>query len=672
MKPVWAGRIMPPVGLPGGCRNLRRSSPRRPAPSAPAEGEGSAAGSAGAIIARLPPRLAGREFTTALQNDSPPLNPHRAPIDPRERRWLRALLVCVSLLHLPGLLNPFFIDDYVYLETVKNLTAAKVADIFTSSTMGEEASGVWWTPAGALPFYRPLGEMTFALDWAIWGLRPAGYHLTNLLLHTLCVYLVWRLARRLFGPGGVPIGVALVFGLHPVHHEAVAWISGRFDLLVCATVTASTLAYLRWREGGPRSGRWLALSLVGFVAGLGCKETGLILPAMIVAIELFLARGSVRPLGHRLGALVAFGGLSLLYLYGRFQLFDGLGHLPPPYGLDRSTTMTAVRSLAWNLAQYTLDLALFIQVDAIYLADFWSRNLGVMLAVLAMALAVFAVTARLAWRHPGWRLGLVWLAIFTAPSLLAMPGERNVYLASAGIAMMAGGVLWALNRRSTLGGRPSLALRRCAVALVGFWVVLGFVEQGVMWCLASAGERVFRDLETMLPDPPRDARIFVVNQCPLNAVGFDQAIRLRYDREDLGGCALSLSPNLEGGTRDVVVQTGPDTVRLQREGAPLFASFIERFHLFSEPATSLPAAARRMGLEILDPPATYADLTSLEFRLPMPVADPRIQLFVWDNSQVRGRADYPFLMTLASLRRETPQEPARLSSAAAGKDGASP
>jgi hypothetical protein len=605
-----------------------------------------------------------------LHQDSPQTIPPPSPVSPGERRWLRALLICVSLLHLPGLLNPFFIDDYVYLETVKDLTISRVGEIFTTSTMGEEASGVWWTPAGALPFYRPIGEMTFALDWAIWGLRPAGYHLTNLLLHTLCVYLVWRLARRLFGPGVVPVAVALVFGLHPVHHEAVAWISGRFDLLVCATVTASTLAYLRWRSGGPQSGRWLGLALGGFVVGLGCKETGLILPAMIVAIEVLLPRrpGADRPVGQRLGAIAVFGVLSLAYLGGRFMLFDGLGHLPPPYGLDRSTTMTAVRSLAWNLSQYMLDLALFIQVDAIYLADFWSRNMGVMLAALAVALLIFVGSAVVAWRHPGWRIGLVWLAVFTAPSLLAMPGERNVYLASAGIALMAGGVLQMLRRGEGEGSRLPAIVRRAGFTLVGLWVVMGFVEQGVMWCLASAGEKVFTDLEAMLPDPPPDARIFVVNQCPLNAVGFDQAIRLRYDRSDLTACALSLSPAIETGSKDVVIRTGPDTVRLEREGALLFGSFIERFHLFSEPVESLPVAARRMGLEILNPPTTYDGLRSLEFRLPVNVDDPRLQLFVWDNHQVLGRGDFPFLMTLASLRRHESLEPARVGSASAAME----
>lgn len=625
----------------------------------------SGATAAGLVHARRRPRMVN------------PNEPAKLPIDPpsRANRLVWALLACAAITHLPSLFNPFFIDDYVYLETVKDLTPAKVADIFTSSTMGEEASGVWWTPKGPLPFYRPIGELTFALDWRLWGLHPAGYHLTNLLLHLVCVYLTWRLARKLVESDMTAFVAALVFALHPVHTEAVVWISGRFDLLVCVCALASTISYLNWRAGGPRRGWWGAASVGWFIVGLGCKETALILPAVLLGTELIIRWGgstSVAPVSAGLRAFgragtpaplraetpaplllkgLVFGALGAAYLAGRFALFDGLGNLPPPYGLDRSTPLIAIKGLAWNLAQYALDFVLFIQVDAIYLADFWARHPAAMAAALLLAGAIVVMLTRLGWRRHSFRVGVVWVVLFTTPSLLAMPGERNVYLSSVGLALMAAAALEAFAQRDDAPGAPARWIRRASFAVVGLWIVMGFVEHGVTWCVTSSGEKVYRDLEAQVPDPPPGARIFVINQCPLNAVGFDQAIRLRYDRPDLAGCALSLAPAPEGTSIDRVIRLGPDSIRLERTPGMFFDSFIEKFHLFSEPAERLPAAARRMGLTLLDPPTTYVGLNRLDLRLPYPLDDPRMLLFTWDNRMIHGRADYLRLMTEAGLRR---------------------
>ena len=216
-----------------------------------------------------------------------------------DRLRMTWLLVVVAAFHVPTLLNPFFIDDYVYLETVQHLDWDKVVDIFTTSTMGEEASGVWWTPAGVLPFYRPLGEMTFAADYVIWGLRPFGYHLTNLLLHLLCTFLAWRLGGRLFDSPVARLALPTIFAFHPVHHEALAWISGRFDLLVCACALACVLSYLNWQKDRPGRRLWGAFSILWFLAGLGCKETALVLPAVLVGLELVRSRAQDAPHGSR-------------------------------------------------------------------------------------------------------------------------------------------------------------------------------------------------------------------------------------------------------------------------------------------------------------------------------------------------------------------------------------
>lgn len=583
-----------------------------------------------------------------------------------ERRELRRvlwMLVLVAALHAPSLLNPFFIDDYVYMDTARNLDRSNIVELLTTSTMGEEASSVWWTPSGALPFYRPLGELVFAADYAIWGLNPFGFHLTNLLLHLLCTFLTWRVARRLIRAPGPAFVAAALFAIHPVHSEAVLWISGRFDLLSTAIILASVLAYFRWHDGEDGSWRWGFVSMLCFVIGLGCKETALILPAVIVAGECLGWRGRAERSGDRSGsrrrltlAVVALTIISALYLAGRFAMFDGLGTLPPPYGLDTSSPLVAVKVLAWNLTQYMLDFMLFIQVDAIYLSDFWERNTAILAVLIGLCALMIFICARLAWRSTGFRMGVAWTALFTAPCLMAMPGERNVYMASVGVAMAAAATLGALKAREST--RPTMRrwIRRGTRGLTTLCVIIVINEHLVMFLVAATGEKVFRDVEALLPAPPQNARIFVVNQCPLNAVGFEQGLNLRYGRDDIKAVALSLAPAVENLAHDSVVQTGPDSVRIERRRGFFFQSFVERFHLFSRhSAADLAAAAGRVDLELTEPPRSIENLTAIDMRLPLPVDDPRLHLFVWNNTAVEGKMDFvglPWLTRLEPLSFE--------------------
>ncbi len=160
-----------------------------------------------------------------------------------------------------------------------------------------------------------------------------------------------------------------------------------------------------------------------------------------------------------------------------------------------------------------------------------------------------------------------------------------------------------------------------------------------MWRVANCGEQVYRDLLSAVPEPPRDARIFVVNQSPLNAVGFTQGVKLRYGRDDVEAVALALAPQLEGVSRDRVYRTGPASVRVVREDGVFFKSFVERFLLFSKPVAELPRSAGRVGLTLPAPPTSFDGLTELEFGLPHDLDDERVLLFRWENGHVRTLGD---------------------------------
>jgi tetratricopeptide (TPR) repeat protein len=174
--------------------------------------------------------------------------------------------------------------------------------------------------------WHPLTWMSHALDYAIWGLNPLGHHLTSIMLHAINAFLVVVLIMRLqeiakgTAPGGlesslpdergmlITAGVTgLLFGLHPVHVESVAWVAERKDLLCALFFLLSIMAYLRYagsREPGARSQesessmddegtppdpggekRWYTFSLGLFVLALMSKPMAVSLPVVLLILD---------------------------------------------------------------------------------------------------------------------------------------------------------------------------------------------------------------------------------------------------------------------------------------------------------------------------------------------------------------------------------------------------
>jgi hypothetical protein len=161
--------------------------------------------------------------------------------------------------------------------------------------------------------------------------------------------------------------------------------------------------------------------------------------------------------------------------------------------------------------------------------------------------------------------------------------------------------------------------------------------------IASASDRVYADIVAQFPDPPAGSRIFVVNQCPMAAVGVDQAFKLWYGREDVGGFALSVSPHLHGSTRDVVSAPAADVIEIRREGGVFFRSFVERFLLFAVKPADLGVAAGRCGLRLMEGVDPAREVTVLRLGLPYSLSASRLALFEWDNSQV-GASLYDLIL----------------------------
>jgi tetratricopeptide (TPR) repeat protein len=133
--------------------------------------------------------------------------------------------------------------------------------------------------------YFPMVYTSFRFEYALWGLNPLGYHITNIMLHAVNALLLWWVLRRLSVPGAWL--AAAIFALHPVHVESVAWITERKNVLVAFFSLLCLLAWVRFADRSHKAQlAWPAyiLSLVLYVLALFSKTTACMLPAALVLL----------------------------------------------------------------------------------------------------------------------------------------------------------------------------------------------------------------------------------------------------------------------------------------------------------------------------------------------------------------------------------------------------
>lgn len=172
-------------------------------------------------------------------------------------------------------------------------------------------------------YFRPLLELLYRLEYAFFGLNPAGYHLFNILLHVVNSFLVYALVNALTGSQkGFALAAAALFLLHPVQTESVACISGVSNLLFACFGLMSFYFYLQsvW-QGGIKT---YSLSLAALAMALLAKEQAAILPVLILWWEAIYSPHVLRPAlkkSVRLGCY--FAVLAAYFLMRQWLVVDG-------------------------------------------------------------------------------------------------------------------------------------------------------------------------------------------------------------------------------------------------------------------------------------------------------------------------------------------------------------
>jgi Flp pilus assembly protein TadD len=154
-----------------------------------------------------------------------------------------------------------------------------------------------WTQPGAIPneeHYWPLTYTVFWIAWHLWGLQPLGYHLLNIILHAGTACLLLRLLQHLRVAGALL--AALLFTVHPVHVESVAWVIELKDVLFAALFLASLLKFLKSlpAAAGRLHVATYISALVLYVASLLAKTTAVTLPAVALILLWWLRQLTLR------------------------------------------------------------------------------------------------------------------------------------------------------------------------------------------------------------------------------------------------------------------------------------------------------------------------------------------------------------------------------------------
>jgi len=169
------------------------------------------------------------------------------------------------------------VDDGLYVSrndhVLAGLTAEGIRWAFTTTSTGN---------------WHPLTWISLMADGRIFGSSPAGYHVTNLILHVLNVLLVLFLFQKLTGSAGRSVLVAALFALHPLHVESVAWISERKDVLSTLFWLLGIWAYLLYCRK-PSAGRYVAVACA-FVMGLLAKPMPVSFPLTLLLLDIWPLR----------------------------------------------------------------------------------------------------------------------------------------------------------------------------------------------------------------------------------------------------------------------------------------------------------------------------------------------------------------------------------------------
>ena len=395
-----------------------------------------------------------------------------------------AILIFTALIYRKAIFNGFagWDDNNYIIENyfIKDFSLSGIKAIFSSFYFCN---------------YHPLTTLTYLIEYKCYGLNPLPYHLLNVLLHLLNTWLVFKLTEKLSGKKMNAIFVSLLFAIHPMHVESIAWISERKDVLYTSFYLLTLLLYLRYLEFN-RNAKFYIGALLLFVFSLLSKSAAVSLPVLLIAIDIYKGRKiNTRSLLEKIPFLL----LSLLF--GIIAILSQLSvvanaDLPLP-----NSFIERVFLCTYGIAFYIVKVVAPFNLSAMYYFSYsqsgtlsWEYYASL---PFLMIIAWLVIRTRFSSLHKDILFGIFFFLITISVMLQiihvgsAITAERYTYISYIGLFYIIGQLI------SNIGKKQ---IRNTVVAIFTLFVIIFSYQTYTRIGVWKDGDVLFTDVIKKNPD----------------------------------------------------------------------------------------------------------------------------------------------------------------------------
>jgi len=303
--------------------------------------------------------------------------------------------------------------------------------------------------------FSPMHLFSYMLDYSIGGADAYIFHFSSNLWAGIVAGFVYLVGFALTGNRIVAIGSAVLFVVHPVHVEAVAWISSRKDLVAAAFALPSLLAYMQYRRGGKFALRWYLLSLVLFLFAVSGKLSVATFPIVFLALDLFVEkRPFLKSLPDKIPFIIAATAIAMVVASTQPQM----GNQPDAFVLVKA----AIQNL-WLLSGFG-NYVLYREAPE-------PGGSLLQLTGIVLLLLLFAAPLLLRRRLPMIAVLIYWMLFAFIPSQILSfthpVTDRYLFFPSVAFVIM---IAWGIVRIfQKLGKRAVLASAILILVIAFFW-----------------------------------------------------------------------------------------------------------------------------------------------------------------------------------------------------------
>jgi hypothetical protein len=345
----------------------------------------------------------------------------------QKRFYLGLVLFCV-------IVTAYILMDVLQISFLSDDYAVSPVFVFQIKDLFKVLNSVHMGLMSMHPF-RPVAFVSFYLDYRIFGFDSVGFHLTNIIIHSVNTVFLFYFLRRLSKDILSSFMASLFFGLYPANVEPVAWVVGRYDSLAAFWLLVSLLLFSGVQKGGAKSNVYIFLSSVAFLFSLFSKEVALSAIFIFIPLTVILKNGDGAT--NRKWLLSQLAAL-ILFLAVRFWMFGNVAGdtFSTRQGLSERMDIVTLLHYLWrdfriiltpfNRQSNNFNVATFLWISAPLLTAAVYNSLRDKSVKLYYLLI----------------LGVVWIIGFLLPSLALediredLGNARFLYLPSMGLAMI--------------------------------------------------------------------------------------------------------------------------------------------------------------------------------------------------------------------------------------------